>query len=540
MGLLKEMRFPFSIPIILRIMIFNLLVLFLPIGSLLLLETYELQLLEGLEHALVQQARLTSAALRGSEELESEALSLFTALAGRHEARLRVVDDEAYLLADTSQIESAQTAQTAGKSGSYSVRSTNLPEPGPEDSLLYRIASLPIRFYRAYLQPPRADLAAGEFYSDVDRLSGAEIAAALSGRYGAATRISSGGQNSVTLYSAIPIYGDGGDVIGAALASQSTYRILQNLYELRLDMGWILFYSLISALGMSIIASLTITRPLKSLGRAARAALDPTQRRLDEFPHQLRRDEIGTLARGLAEAGRRLNRHIDFMEEFAADVAHEIKNPLASIRSAAELALEMGSDPQQRFFIERILSESTRITETADGMRELSYLDARLEREPAEPLDPVLLLEEIAAEWRGKHPLKLTLPSAMGLLRIRGSRGRLRQAFFAILQNGDEFSPEGAAIEVALRPGTPLLQIEIRDRGPGIREEDREKIFQRFFSYRPGPERDGGHKGIGLSIARSIIEAHRGRVSALDPGENRTGALIRIELPLLGRSSALG
>ena len=413
------------VPILLRILVFNLLVLFLPVASLLYLETYERQLLNALEHALVQQGRILAAALEpGKAELESEAIEILSALAGRHEARIRIVDAGGRLLADTSRL-GPREAEAPAESPRYEQN----PDFRAEDSLLYRLSTIPVRLYRRYLKAPQPPLQTAEFYSGSRILLGAEILAALEGRYGAVTRISLGGQPSVSLYSAIPVRRDGA-IAGAVLVSQSTFRILSDLYDLRLDILKVFLLSIVTAALLSLIASLTITRPLKRLSSAALVNLDPRSPN-GEFPLQARGDEIGTLARSLALAAGRIERHISFIDSFATDVAHEVKNPAASIHAAAELALEMSVEADQEFFLRRILEETGRIVETVEGMRELSTLDARMEREGTGEVELGSLLRQAHRRWSGiyRHPVRLSLPQEA--VPVVGSAARLEQAVTA-------------------------------------------------------------------------------------------------------------
>jgi two-component system, OmpR family, sensor histidine kinase ChvG len=514
------------VPILLRILVFNLLVLFLPVASLLYLETYERQLLNALEHALVQQGRMLAAALEAGEtELESGAIGILSALAGRHEARIRIVDAGGRLLADTSRLGPQLPENPA-------VNPRNGPDPDsrPEDSLLYRLSTIPFRLYRRYLKAPQPPLETAEFYSGSGILLGDEILAALEGRYGAVTRISLGGQPSVSLYSAIPVRRDG-EIEGAVLVSQSTFRILTDLYELRLDILKVFLLSVVTAALLSLIASLTITRPLKRLSSAALVNLDPRSP-TGEFPLQQRGDEIGTLARSLALAAGRIARHISFIESFAADVAHEVKNPVASIHAAAELALGMSGEADQEFFLRRILEETGRIVETVEGMRELSTLDARMEREEVGEVELGSLLTEAHRRWSGsfRHPVRLSLPQEP--VGVFGSAARLEQAVTACVDNACSFSTDPGAVDVRLRKGDKTAVIEICDEGPGIPEENRQKVFERFFTHRPDRQASSLHRGLGLAIARTIVEVHGGTSRAGERPDGARGTMISLELPL--------
>ena len=173
-----------------RLLIFNILLIFLPLGSLLYLDTYEKQLLANQEQSMIQQARIFSAALRG-ENLQEEAETILLKLKSRVDSRIRILDTGGNLLADTAVTES--DLESAGMDGDWYMEGGNR---NASLTLLYRIMILPVRMFKSILSPPGAGYGTGEYYSGKKVLFGEEIQAALDGRYGAATRISSGGQVS--------------------------------------------------------------------------------------------------------------------------------------------------------------------------------------------------------------------------------------------------------------------------------------------------------------------------------------------------------
>ena len=190
-----------------RLLAFNVLIVFLPVAALLYLDTYEQQLLRALEHALVQQGRILASALAGQNPLQADsAQKLLQQLEQRHEARLRILNPQGRLLADSSRLGPHRDEVTEAEQNAEDV----VPA---EQRLLYRIATYPVRLYRRLFRPPEPPLESAGFYINTSILLGPEIQEALEGRYGAMTRISTGGQRSVTLYSAIPIR-SGGSVLG--------------------------------------------------------------------------------------------------------------------------------------------------------------------------------------------------------------------------------------------------------------------------------------------------------------------------------------
>ncbi len=267
-----------------RLLAFNLLLVFLPVAGFLYLDTYERQLLRSLEHALAQQARVLAASISGRGPLTADtAAAPLRALEGRHEARFRIVDPEGRLLADSSRLGRSQASPAPGEPvpspsstapvAAPAAPARNTPSRDAETLPLYRLASFPIRLARRLFAPPEPPYESGEFYSGAATLLGEELRAALAGGYGAATRISAGGQRSVTLYSAVPVM-DREKVAGVVLVSQSTYRILRDLYELRLRVFEIFLVSIGAAVALSLVAGTTIVRPLTRLRRQAGQILD--------------------------------------------------------------------------------------------------------------------------------------------------------------------------------------------------------------------------------------------------------------------------
>ncbi len=521
-----------------RLLIFNLLILVFPIASFLFLTTYEEQLLQYLEHALVQQGRIIAASLGGSGEISREtAAGLLQRLEKKHDARFRIIDSGGAVLADSS------TLPGAGNTTEASAPETLREDSAPRETFLYRLASLPVRLLRNYLLPPAPPIESGDYYQGAARLLGSEVQAALAGRYGAATRISTGGQISVTLYSALPVFGSGRGVIGAVLVSQSSYRILQDLYRLRIDIFTIFLLSLLATLIISIFLSITISRPLKTLSRKAEKIFTPGGKLQGRFSTRKGRDEIGKLAATLDKLTGQLREHIRFIESFAGDVSHELKNPIASIRSSAEIAGELaeeqragGSTGDIQQFLAIIQKEAARMETLISSIREISNIDARLPEENRERIDLVPLFRgvvENAGIRSAGAAVQFDFSPPPGPVYISAAPERIIQVGENLIDNAVGFAPSGSRISVRIESGGGVVIISVSDEGPGIPEELLEKIFTRFFSWRgSGTDKTGdvtGHTGLGLAIVKAIVEGYGGTITAKNNPAG--GALFTVILP---------
>lgn len=540
-----RLRLAFS-RISIRILAFNLLIVFLPIGGLLLLPTYEKQLLRSLEHAMVQQGRVLAASLADAgPRLADEAVRVLLRLRQRHDARLRVLDARGALLADSSTLAARQGGAAeagdaeAGDAAADSASSTPDAAPGPaldqarraEETFLYKFASAPVRAWRRFFRPPVPPREGDEFYSGANRIAGPEVMEALAGRYGAATRISAGGQLSVTLYSAIPIW-SGGQTAGVVLVSQSTYRILNDLYALRLDIFSLFLTAVVTAAVLSLLVSATISVPVRRLRDQARAILDSRGRLKGTFAPARRRDEIGDLSRSLGELTQRLEKHIRFVESFASDVSHEFKNPLAGIRSAAELALSTPEEGERRSLLVMVLEDVARMERLLSGVREISRIDAGDAAEEVQRIEVKGFAERVMEGFRlrGAAREKRVSFSVAGeqVFTIMAPE-RLAQALENLIDNATSFSPDGGRVELDVRRDGDGVSVRVSDEGPGFPEQHRSRIFDRFFSYRPGDD-GGAHAGLGLAIVKSIVESRGGTVEASNlPGG---GARFQVRLPL--------
>jgi two-component system, OmpR family, sensor histidine kinase ChvG len=562
--------------IALRIFAFNALLVFLPVAAFSVLGSYERGLVDSLENALAQQARITAAwlgsgsavaggkapAAKAAARLDAAAAKrALAAIGDKRTARFRVVDAEGRLLADSSDAESRSApgaAPAIAEAPSVEARSASAP---PEEDtavlaaepFLYRLFSAPSRLWRRYLAPPAPPFSSADFYASAGpRLLGSEIQEALRGKYGAATRVSSGGQVSVTLYSAVPVY-SGATVVGAVLVSQSTYRILRDLYAIRLDIAKVFLGSLAAAGALSILLALTIVIPLKRLGAAASDALGPSSRpgkrappgeraRAGDgavaaaFPESRRRDEIGDLHRSLRGLVLRLDERVRQTERFAADAAHEFRNPLAAIRSAAELA-EQAADPADRSRFHRaIVEDAERLRAITDGLRRLSLAEGGADPSSRAPVDAAAAGEAACARARARRALEGGGPS-IEFAAPGGGPGPVLAvdpaALDIILDNLVDNAVSFAASKVRLSVSADRRRavFSVEDDGPGIPPEHLGRVFDRFFTWRPGTPR-GSHTGLGLSLALALARSEQGEIEASNRPEG--GARFVASLPLAG------
>lgn len=527
-----------------RLLIFNLLLAVFPIGAILFLGTYESQLLDGQERAMVQQGRLLASALAG-HDLAEEADAILGRLGERTDARLRVVDHTGLLLADSARdVELQETeiledsAPSSDLSGSEPVieeAETSPPPSYPEENVIYRIGALPTRTFKTlsgFIRPPETPRGDVEYYSGREILDGPEIRSALSGRYGAATRISSG-QKSVTLYSAIPVYREE-TVIGAVLVSRSTLAILSDLYQLRLDVAIIFLFSVGAAVLLSILLARTVTVPVGRLRDEAESILDERGKLQARFKPLSGKDEVADLSRALYRLSSRLQERTDHMEDFMADLVHELKNPVAGILSAAELA-EQTVDDESRRFLEVIDREGWRIQRLLDDLRELISVDVRLDRGDRDIVDIGSILENLVLGYPHHQKADVNIEFVNKIKEgspqhVAADPDRLAQAVLNLVDNAISFSPEKETVTVTLESSEgSMLRIRISDRGPGIPLEVANKVFERWYTDRPANEASD-HTGLGLSIVKGIAEGYGGAIE-MEPRDGG-GTVFVLSLPI--------
>ena len=275
---------------------------------------------------------------------------------------------------------------------------------------------------------------------------------------------------------------------------------------------------------LSVLLAGTIAGPVRRLAEAAERVRRGIKSRQEIPDFTDRSDEIGHLSGALRDMTRALYNRIDAIESFAADVAHELKNPLTSLRSAVEtLPLAKRADARNRL-LEVIQQDVRRLDRLISDISDASRLDAELARAEAEPVDLERLVQTVASvanelKPAGLVPIKVSVNKSLlgnSAFFVVGNDGRLGQVVRNLIDNAASFSPPGAEIRVTLQRLPQEVEIVVEDDGPGIPPHALERIFERFYTDRP-EQGFGQNSGLGLSISRQIVEAHRGRIWA----ENR-------------------
>ena len=306
------------------------------------------------------------------------------------------------------------------------------------------------------------------------------------------------------------------------------------------------FVGVLVSIGLSLVLASTIANPLSQLATAAEATQErnarkmaPTRVRIPDFT--ARPDEIGRLSGALRRMVRALYQRIESNQQFAADVAHEIKNPLASLRSAVGTMRVARREDQREKLLEVIEHDVKRLDRLVSDISNASRLDSELVKEEEESFDLVKMLNNIA-DFLGKEArlrgVEFVADMPNEPIMVQGLEGRMAQVFVNLITNAISFCEDGDAIRVWARTRQNRVLAVVEDTGPGIPEESLTKIFQRFYSERPSGQ-FGNNSGLGLAISKQIVEAHGGviwaeniRPTHADATSEPLGARFVVGLPL--------
>ncbi len=321
-------------------------------------------------------------------------------------------------------------------------------------------------------------------------------------------------------------------VMGVVQLTRDGHELERKIEGVRVDVFRVFLGSLGITVMLSIYLSGLISKPLQRLARAAEGVRMGKAHQGGIPDMSSRNDEIGELSLALRDMTHALWARMDTIERFAADVAHEIKNPLTSLRSAVETASRVEDDQSRKKLMDIIQHDVKRLDRLISDISSASRLDAELSRDEMGTVDLKKLLYNLRDAY--KKPLSraegddsssdetnITLNLPTHPVFVRGNEDRLGQVFGNLLSNALSFSPPDKSVAVTVTREGSEIHIQVEDEGPGIPESKIETIFDRFYTERPGHESYGDHSGLGLSISRQIIDAHEGRIWA----ENRINAL---------------
>jgi len=420
--------------------------------------------------------------------------------------RARIYDRDGFLLIDSRNL-----------FGRGDILRYDLPPPSAEKPGFLERAFIALRMWlgRGDL-PVYHELGAeeGKGYSEVTR--------ALDGHNASMVRINERGDVIVSV--AVPVQRFRA-VRGALMLSTQGADIDDMVEAERLAILKVFLIAAAVMVVLSILLAGTIAEPVRRLADAAEAVRRRIRARVEIPDFTTRRDEIGHLSgtlRGMTDA---LYSRIEAIESFAADVAHELKNPLTSLRSAVETLPLAKSDESRARLLTVIQHDVRRLDRLISDISDASRLDAELQRQEAAPVDCAKLLTTLVAvanEVKREDCVKVTLRFEGGgahSFQVPGHDSRLGQIIDNLIENARSFSPPGGTVRVNCRRLRHFIEIFVDDDGPGVRPEVREKIFERFYTDRPH-QGFGQNSGLGLSISKQIVEAHGGAIWV----ENRTGA----------------
>lgn len=494
-----------------RILAVNIFALALLAGGFFYLDSYRSRIVDFRVAQSSREVRLIAEAIGAVPPAQRDALTL--RLARDTGARIRLYD--------------AQGKQT-GDTRALGLHNFILLDPDKEDwrqssaRLLDAMIDTVVRAPRAPLYREQAD---GSEWPDVHTARTTASAPATVWRAPDRSPV-------ITAAAALP---SGGVVMTTVNARDITQIVRIERFRLSVVLAIV---SIVSVL-LSLFLARTIVRPLRRLARAAVRVRLGRAREVVVPRLPSRRDEVGMLARALSDMSLALRARIDATEAFAAEVAHEMKNPLASLRSAVE-GLNSVSDPELRERLLAIVRDDVhRMDRLITDISEASRLDAQLSRAKFEEVDIGAMIAGLLhgrAERGIERGIEIRFDRKLGEpLVVMGEGARLERVFENLIENAVSFSPDRGLIVISALHEEEDIVVRVEDEGPGVPEEAREQVFRRFESLRPEGEEFGKHSGLGLAIARTIVEGHQGAITVESREDRLSGARFVVRLPLIDR-----
>jgi two-component system sensor histidine kinase ChvG len=502
-------RHGFSTSLTTRILAVNLIPLILLAGSLFFLDQYRVQLLNERFNLARIEAQITAEALAGASRQRQEALLI--QIGKEQRMRLRMYNPDGTLMADSFAL-----APPSFQFGDP------VAAPWPQD--FARGMDRVVDFLVGAEAPPDYVEPAEQHANAWPEL----VRAREQGRTQIELRRAP--DRTPVITAAAPVGLNGVTLLTTRNASDIT----QAVRDARTSLLLLIALALLVSTVLSLYLARTIIEPLRRLGRAAVQVRLGRAREVEIPRMQERGDEIGVLAGAVSDMTAALRQRIDAVEAFGADVAHEIKNPFASLRSAIESLAKVEDPALREQLIEVAGHDVRRIDRLVTEIAEASRIDAELSRATFEPIDLAALIGNVvrAREDRGLNAgRRVEIACEAQEVRVLGVPIRIERVIDNLLDNAVSFSPEGGRIDIGLSVSDGRVRASICDEGPGIPESEREKVFTRFHSIRPEAEDFGDHSGLGLAIARTIAEAHDGSLTVADRPDGRSGACLVLELP---------
>lgn len=533
-------------PLTLRILAVNVMALAILVGSLLYLGRYKERLIETELEGLQMQARLSASAVaEGAVVLDANEQNILSPLLARlmvrrlveaSETRTRLYDMDDTLMADSRiLLDSVERVQ---------VRRL------PHRTWLRPVASAAMGFFD-YLDHW---LSHDDFpvYSEEKIRNGGQYEIVKKAKVGEAeTQVWRMPEGGLLLSVAVPVQRYK-QVLGTMMLSRPDTRIAASIRAVRIDILKIFCVTILITFLLSFYLAREIARPLKQLAKAVESVrlgqrkvegLRGTSRLLgpDAIPDfSGRADEIGDLSVALRAMTAALAQRIGAIENFAADVAHEIKNPLTSLRSAVE-TVQIVRDPERQAKLLQVIRDDVgRLDRLISDISNASRLDAELTRDEAVALDVTKMLHTLIDYYATtptqaeKRATVVLSPEPKEGLLVPGIEGRLVQVMQNLITNALSFAPADSQVTVTAQPIERGVELLVEDCGGGIPDGKLEAIFDRFYSERPKSEKFGTHSGLGLSISKQIVEAHHGRIwveNRKDADGRTVGARFIVRLP---------